>query len=380
MYCIKCGSQNADTSSFCYQCGAPLWKSRGVTPRPQVEWTPAAPPAEPVAEPAAEEGFDLTPEQAAPAQQPSAPAAPPQAPPPYAPPSYPYPFEEPLPAEPKRRPAPSGGTRALTVLLCLFFFLFVLLASTVGITRNLLDDDCLEHAVESADINAMRLRIDGKHYSPAECLYENLSYELRPHLTVASLERALDAPKTRAFLAEVFEDYADFLTGDGRLNPLDTDRIVRFLQANPDVLGLPALDDLAANETAKTLERSFQFDRISESRLTREGSLRLLRFTLSPIGYGILIFLSVLVLALILFVNRANIPACLCKVFTTLLLLGIVFLLAAVAALSAGLFVNQISWLSGLFLFAAAFLGLRGGVFFLAGLIGIPVSRHTAGK
>ena len=101
------------------------------------------------------------------------------------------------------------------------------------------------------------------------------------------------------------------------------------------------------------------------------------RFTLSPLGYGLSIFLCVLMLALILVVNRANIPACLPAIFVTVLVLGCLYLPVALALCGAALLVSVpiVKLLSALLLHVAALFALRGGIAFVVGLAGLLISR-----
>ena len=431
MFCNKCGNQNPDDSRFCSRCGAPLWTAPSPTPvepvmppvepvKPQAEWTPApnapvvfpdpaeppapVPEAEPLpdndvpAEPLPEDTIVL-PLFPAEDEQPTAPAAPqyvPFTPPQYAPPVPPQ-YAPPVPpqmspAKPgkvrKTRPAPSGGTKAATAILCIFFAIFFLYASSVGILRGILNEDTYESVLKDTDLRHASVEVDGELYSLAEYIWNTMPAPLTYAFSGKDLQNILDSDEAKEAVAHALAGYTDYFVANKPVIPLTAEDIADFFDDNRELAGDIFASDVGRKQFITYLNASFDFDNIkSASRLERflDADFGLTRFALSPLGYGLFIFLCVLMLALILFVNRANIPACLPAIFVTILVLGCLYLPVALAVCGAALLVSVpiVELLSALLLHVAVLFALRGGIAFVVGLAGLLISRackkrHTA--
>lgn len=430
MFCNKCGNQNPDDSRFCSRCGAPLWMSspapvEPVMPpvepvKPQAEWTPApnapvvfpdpvetpapVPEAEPLpendvpAEPLPEDTIVL-PLFPAEEEQPAAPAAPqyvPFTPPQYAqpvPPQYAPPVPPQMsPAKPgkvrKPRPAPSGGTKAATAILCIFFAIFFLYASSVGILRGILNEDTYESVLKDTDLRHASVEVDGELYSLAEYIWNTMPAPLTHAFSGKDLQNILDSDEAKEAVAHALAGYTDYFVANKPVIPLTAEDIADFFDDNRELAGDIFASDVGRKQFITYLNASFDFDNIrSASRLERflDADFGMTRFALSPLGYGLFIFLCVLMLALILFVNRANIPACLPAIFVTILVLGCLYLPVALAVCGAALLVSVpiVELLSALLLHVAVLFALRGGIAFVVGLAGLLISRackkrHTA--
>ena len=305
--------------------------------------------------------------------------------------------EPPKKKERKVRPAPTGGQKALTVLLCVLLSLTFVVTILVGTVRCLLDEDTIEEIVENVDFDDFEIPAEDGSCTLAEFLHSRLSGNLKKAFSVRNIEKLLEDEDLRDFIAEIAVDYADFLKGADRLNAVDADRVMDFLNDNPEILtdyspelyhdydGFCYYDDYnytyryLDKEIEATLENTIAFDNLSKSGLRSMlgDSLDLIRFALSPLCYILLIVLCVLMLALIVVINRANIPACFGKVFTTALILGILLLLILAAVLLSGFFLPAdiqpaAALISGTL---AAFYALRGGILFVVGLVGLILSK-----
>ena len=375
----------------------PLPEDTLVMPAFPAEETPAAPifPEEPTLDPI------FPPEEA----QPEAPAAPqyvPPAPPQYAPPARPtqpvppryappVPPQAP-PAKPgkerKSRPAPSGGTKAATVILCLFFALFFLYASTVGMLRCTLNEDTYASVLKDTDFRRASVEVDGEEYDFAEYLWNVMPAPLTYAFSGKDLQNILDSDEAKEAVAHALAGYTDYFVANKPVIPLTAEDIVDFFDDNRELASNIYGNGISREGLLSYLDASFDFDNIrSAARLERflDADFGMTRFALSPLGYGLSIFLCVLMLALILIVNRANIPACLPAIFVTILVLGCLYLPVALALCVVSLFVSApiVELLSALLLHFAVLFALRGGIAFVVGLAGLLISRackkrHTA--
>lgn len=402
MFCIKCGSPNDDSSSFCVRCGTRLPVTPNRAPvTPQAQWTPEAneptvfasqaenPVVSPQGEPVWQEE-DMTQVPEAPAARSAGPDFSVEAPQYQAPVAAQYQAfgEAQTPTEDggtprKSRPAPTAGKKVLTAVLCLFFALFFLYAGTVGILRNLLNEESYNDILEDTDFNKIILTVDGKEYELAEYIWEAIPSQLTRAFSRRNIEDILDSEKVKKAVAAALADYTDYLIADEPLHPLTSEDVAEFFDNNRK-LASGIYDSYGISHGSEyltsLLESSFEFDNVrSVSRLERflDTDFGLAKFLLSPLGYGIAIFLCVLMLALILLVNRANIPACLTAVFVTGITLGSLYLLAALALCGTVLFVSAtvVELLSALLLRVAVLLALRGSIALAVGLIGILIGR-----
>lgn len=420
MFCIKCGSQNSEGSSFCVRCGAPLWVApeRNTQPfpaAPQAKWTPEpiqTPPVETPAQaphtPEVGNAFPLT--DAAPAEERSAqpeqmatqtftPVSEAQAQPVYQAPPAPdamqpgsvvppvvtnwqgqVPPQMPTEQQRKVRPAPSGGKKALTVILCIFFALFFLYASTIGLLRNLLDEDVYEDVLNKTDFNGITLTVDGEEYEFAEYIYEAMPSPLRNVFTLRNIEDILDSEEAKEAAAEALAGYTDYFVAGESMRGLTAEDICDFFEKNDDLSDAMRYSAFGYSQMYSALENSFEFDNIkSASKLERflDANFGLVKFLLSPLGYGIAIFLCVLMLALILIINRANIPASLPAVFITWLVLGSLYLLLALSGFGVTLFVGDgvVGLLSALIARTASLYAMRGGILFVVGLAWVLIRK-----
>ena len=352
-------------------------------PPEEVPAEPIFPAEEPQSEaPSAPQYTPFTPPQYAPPVPPQAPPVPPVPP---VPPRYasPVPPQAP-PAQPgkmrKTRPAPSGGTKAATAILCIFFAIFFLYASSVGILRGILNEDTYESVLKDTDLRHASVEVDGERYSLAEYIWNTMPAPLTHAFSGKDLQNILDSDEAKEAVAHALAGYTDYFVANKPVIPLTAEDIVDFFDDNRELASNIYGNGISREGLLSYLDASFDFDNIrSAARLERflDADFGLTRFALSPLGYGLSIFLCVLMLALILVVNRANIPACLPAIFVTVLVLGCLYLPVALALCGAALLVSVpiVKLLSALLLHVAALFALRGGIAFVVGLAGLLISR-----
>ena len=181
MFCNHCGNKIPDNAKFCNKCGSKvearlIISPSAPSPAPAAQNPANSAPQRPVWQQnqpsAVQNPANSAPQR--PAWQPNqAPISPAPVPPPAAPVSRPV--REPVPEQkPKKEkplldlPAkPSGGKRFVAVLLCIFIFLFGLLASLLGSLRWAYSENGVRNLVENAELKDMTLPPDDKSLSAA---------------------------------------------------------------------------------------------------------------------------------------------------------------------------------------------------------------------
>ena len=332
MFCIKCGSQNPDSSSFCQRCGAPMITGNAAQSQ---------------------------------APQPVKKA------------------KEKKPRKVRSAPPPASvGTKILTIFLCVCFSLFFLLAGTVGLVRELLQEESLEHTLEETDFDEIEITAGGESYSLPEYIHENLTEEAQAIFSKKAIRNALEDKEVREFLVDALLGYTEYFTDGERMKTIDAKDIADFIDKKIDDLSDGEIRHLSQQEydsLVENLESSFDFDQLSLSGLRKNTGVNpsLLQFVLSPLCYWLLFAVCVIFFVLVLLVNRSNLCSCVPKLSVTFIVLGVLYLLLALGCVYFILFapVGFLRLLAPLFGQIASFYAMRGGIGFVLGLFGSIMSK-----
>ncbi len=366
MFCPQCGSRTPDDAAFCNACGASL-SNRQVTPSypeavppvvpapPPVETAPLAYNTQTLADPPVTERSNTSQHYAAPLKAPN-------------------------PTKPKRRhaapPKATGKTKALTVLLCFLFCLFFLLSSVVGMTRSLLSKDNIEELVQAVDVDESRMEYD----SLAEFVYASSDSYLKNLFTERALADILDMKAMRDGVADMISGYTEYFIAGKKMKTVDADTVLDLmLGLERDIQNeVSELYEPEYGRLEESLNRSIPFDTLEKRTMqdTIPVDFEIIQFLLSPICYGILIFLTADFLLLLFIVNRRNLCYLIAKLSTVSICLGAFYLFLTLGGLYNYFFppFQILAWLTPAVSCFNALVGLRAGILLVLGIAGRIIS------
>lgn len=353
MFCSKCGSQLLEGSAFCSNCGhrvAPITKP--PAPQPIAQPNPIPQPV-PVQKPA-------------PVQQPIY-----QQPPVYQPEAQQWPIPQTKPAKPPKQkkerkplPRPTGGTKALTILLCIFMALCLVFASLISTVRSLFTEDVLYDVLDEVEFSELTFTAaNGEAQTLADAINEsvvnrtpNYIYDAANSIGIIELDdddidAIFSTDEVREFIVDIILGYTDYFIYGDRMIPISAEDIADFVIDH---------DWLIFEETGKVvsfaerdimieeMERYFDFETI-ESRGDIEDtigfSLTAITFVFSTLYY-ILLALAIVCFILIIVLNRKNLPACMTKVGVTSIVFAVWMLLIGIGMLISGNFIGDLPFVT----------------------------------
>ena len=222
MFCNNCGNQIPDHVKFCPKCGMstgetvtqPQHPNYGYQPAPQQEqpnysYQPAPQQEQP------NYGYQPAPQQ----EQPN----------------YSYqPAPQPKPQKPRRAKAPvkvTAGQRVISVILCIFIFIFSFAACFIGVTRATFTSANIRNMCSAGDLTALKITDGGTQKTVAEYLVGNINSQVVDYYKIDEnrMNRVLSDSRVNSVVADFVNDYAQlfifgkkplYLSEDGVLNEL----------------------------------------------------------------------------------------------------------------------------------------------------------------
>ncbi len=283
-FCSQCGGKVDKNTGICTQCGVSYNEVSAPAVNPVVIPAPVVVPApEPIPEPAPEPIPEPAPEPIPePAPEPIPEPTPEPIPEPTpepipepAPESTPEPAPEPIPAPAPQpqvpqqpvRPAPqqapravapaapnvkkakkakkvkkeknkSSGSRALTVFMCVFLFLFSFLAVELAAVRSTItNEDNIELLLDDAEVSDI-LSLMGDEYKEDfyDTLIEFIYNETGAEVTKRSLEKVVKESSVKVFLVDKLVTYIDDILYSDNNFDLTQREIRKLLNKNSDVI------------------------------------------------------------------------------------------------------------------------------------------------
>lgn len=132
--------------------------------------------------------------------------------------------------------APGGAKTALSVFLCVLFFLSTFSATLVGAIRLTYRDENIAAMMDSYDAAELTMPVGGSGKTVSLATYIEdvceVDFEEVYGITADDLEKVLNAQFTRDFLTQTITGYTSYLLSDGRQHPLTQDGVIAFFEEN----------------------------------------------------------------------------------------------------------------------------------------------------
>ena len=145
--------------------------------------------------------------------------------------------QPPMPEPPRRVKAvrPSGGLKAVCIILCVLAALSGLLASVTGVVRTGFRADTVRALVEEADLSGLRMTdSSGREVSLADYIEQTCRIDFLQEYGIDrnELNTLLDQPFLKRYVGKLLAGYAVSLADGEEPEPLTRNGLVDFLRSN----------------------------------------------------------------------------------------------------------------------------------------------------
>ena len=145
--------------------------------------------------------------------------------------------QPPMPEPPRRVKAvrPSGGLKAVCIILCVLAALSGLLASVTGVVRTCFRADTVRALVEEADLSALQMTdASGREVSLADYIEQTCRIDFLQEYGIDrnELNTLLDQPFLKRYVGKLLAGYAVSLADGEEPEPLTRNGLVDFLRSN----------------------------------------------------------------------------------------------------------------------------------------------------
>ena len=321
MFCGKCGNKIEDGARFCEYCGFRMENTDNAPVNTTV--------AENTAEPTNSNGADFS--QAETAYTYHQNAGVPQ----YSD-NYNYPAGR---DEAVGEQGASTLSKTLSIVLCVFFFLFTLSAMGMGIARSVLSEDGVKKICNDIDLSKIQIRQNGVNIAVPDLVLSIVDEKAinKYGITRQDVVNVLNNATIKKYLENFVNEYVQYVAFGKAPKLMYTSEIIGLIKDSADII-YNMTGYVFTDSDFRSLEN--EINNGSMEFLTAIGIERLIGFSPSIISAVfsipvliILIVLSVSMLALLLICNNMRVKYLFAYCGITLSVLGAMLLLAALALL-----------------------------------------------
>jgi len=239
----------------------------------------------------------------------------------------------------------SAGQKILSVLMCVFIFVFAAADITVMIFRKNINKESIGEIIRDFDI--MSVQVDSvitetlpesagidlnDEDSLAIWIYNNLNAEDREryNITVSNIKAIYRKSNIKDFIQDKLNNYIDYYMNGVAFEPVSSKDIIRLVKRNASVIRKETgyeLDDLDYKNIETMLEESEVLENFTVSAIDRSAGVSVSRFKFAVSIYAVIILtvVQLLLLAVILFINKMRMRSVCIYGGITYLVCGLIF-------------------------------------------------------
>lgn len=258
------------------------------------------------------------------------------------------------------KPVAGSGSKFLkvfvSVIFCLFIFVFALISLSVGLIRHSISEKSLADTIDDIELSEIQVGSIVNTYSEdeyeddvtlAEFIYSNLDPVMIDEIgiTQEDIEEILDDDVNKDFIIDKLNDYAADLIKATDTGEITKKEIMNLIEDNEEIIYEVTGYQITPEDyqyISEEIDNSGVLEKTNLSDISKETDIDIggLRWVVSDLTIIISAVLAAMFLCLIFLINKGNRKSGLVYGGCTLALVGLTFL---ISGLSLGIFIDKLN-------------------------------------